>query len=153
MSLYLLECWNSIPDQRPTIEEIVSKLENINIDNVISVDEAELEDDGDNNKLVTTNIIQKLISEIDDDSEVYRSLNEALSSASNVKTLSTKTSNSTSKIEVLNSASNIEALNFKSNVDEALNVTSNIDKALNSTLNINKNFITNTRSKNTRIYR
>ncbi|CAG8536167.1 260_t:CDS:2, partial [Racocetra fulgida] len=109
--------------------------------NVISVDEAELEDDGDNNKLATTNIIQKLISEIDDDSEAYRSLNEALSSASNVKTLSAETSNS-SKIEVLNSASNIEALNFISNVDEALNVTSNIDKALNPTLNLNKNFIT-----------
>ncbi|CAG8504819.1 22813_t:CDS:10 [Cetraspora pellucida] len=33
------ECWKSMPDQRPNIEEITSNFANINIDNVISIED------------------------------------------------------------------------------------------------------------------
>ncbi|CAG8788270.1 23192_t:CDS:2, partial [Dentiscutata erythropus] len=114
--------------------KVVFNLENININNVISVDENELDEDIDNSKLITTNldIIQKLISEIDEDSDAYRSLSEALSSASIAETLSSK-----SNIEALNSTSNIDKnLNSTSNISEISNSTSNISEISNSVLNI-----------------
>ncbi|CAG8746735.1 12216_t:CDS:2, partial [Cetraspora pellucida] len=114
------ECWTSIPDQRPTIEETVSNLENINVDNVISVDEIELEDNRDNNEPATISIIQKLISKVNDGSEAYHNLNDALSSVS--KAPSAEPSNSTSKVKALNSIIKIDPKIFEyidNNIDDS----------------------------------
>ncbi|CAG8683377.1 8823_t:CDS:2 [Gigaspora margarita] len=134
------ECWKSIPDQRPTIEEIVFNIENVNLDNVISIEEIEVDDYVDNRQPDITSIIQGLVDGIDADSEHFHELYEALSLASN------SASNSTSNInKALNLSSNIDDissinddLNLLSNINEALNLSSNINETSNSTSNFNE---------------
>ncbi|CAG8611452.1 14599_t:CDS:2, partial [Cetraspora pellucida] len=90
------ECWRSIPDQRPNIEEVTSNLANINIDNVISIEKIEINDkpdisvlqglaNGINLQGLTNGIdLQGLTNGVDADSEIFHELYEVLSSGSDI---------------------------------------------------------------------
>ncbi|CAG8754500.1 22171_t:CDS:2, partial [Cetraspora pellucida] len=90
------ECWRSIPDQRPNIEEVKSNLANINIDNVISIEKIEINEKPDisilqglanriNLQGLTNGIdLQGLTNGVDADSEIFHELYEVLSSTSDI---------------------------------------------------------------------
>ncbi|RIB16875.1 hypothetical protein C2G38_2188795 [Gigaspora rosea] len=141
------ECWKSIPDQRPTIEEVVFNIENVNLDNVISIEEIEVDDYVDNSQPDITSIIRGLTNGIDADSEHFHELYEALSLASNSASNSASNINKALNLssyidDISNSALSInedfEISNSVSNINEALNLSSNINEASNSASNFDE---------------
>ncbi|CAG8455528.1 17062_t:CDS:2 [Gigaspora rosea] len=142
-----IQCWKSIPDQRPTIEEVVFNIENVNLDNVISIEEIEVDDYVDNSQPDITSIIRGLTNGIDADSEHFHELYEALSLASNSASNSASNINKALNLssyidDISNSALSInedfEISNSVSNINEALNLSSNINEASNSASNFDE---------------